>query len=58
LEAYDTATDSWSTKALLSVGKSLAAIERAGATIIAAGALSDSGLTTDNEAHATKKMFG
>ena len=55
VEAYDTATDSWSAKAPLRVGKSIAAVGAVGATIIAAGGLSSTGITRENESDATGK---
>ena len=50
--AYNPATDSWSTAAPLKVGKSNSAIGVLGSTIVSAGGLTDSGVTTDNESYA------
>jgi N-acetylneuraminic acid mutarotase len=55
VEAYNTATDSWSPAAPLKVGKSLAAVGAFGSTLIAAGGLSNSGVTDDTEGNNTKK---
>jgi N-acetylneuraminic acid mutarotase len=52
VEAYDPSTDSWATKASLLLAKSYANVGTAATTIIAAGGLPNSGMTTrDNETY-------
>lgn len=55
VESYNPATDTWKEEAPLLVGKSGAALGLLGATIVAAGGLSNSGITGDNEAYSASK---
>jgi uncharacterized protein (TIGR03437 family) len=49
--AYDPVADTWSTLAPLNVAKSQPALGLIGSTIVAAGGLTNSGVTTDNEGY-------
>jgi uncharacterized protein (TIGR03437 family) len=49
--AYDPAADTWSTLAPLNVAKSQPALGLIGSMIVAAGGLTNSGVTTDNEGY-------
>jgi N-acetylneuraminic acid mutarotase len=51
VESYNPATDTWTEAAPLHVGKSWAAVGPLGATIVAAGGLTNSGVTGDNEGY-------
>jgi hypothetical protein len=55
VESYNTATDTWTEEAPLLVGKSLAAVGLLGSKIVAAGGLSNSGITGDNEGYNVAK---
>ncbi len=49
VESYNPATDTWSEVAPLHVGKSEVALGLVGSTVVAAGGLTNSGVTSDNE---------
>lgn len=55
VESYNPATDTWTEEAPLLVGKSWPAVGLSGTTIVAAGGLTNSGVTGDNEGYNAKK---